>query len=488
VLKSFKGGLRRRRMGRRIPGAPLQPASLTGLATTTSIGRGLQSTIRGHVFMPGQPGFTTASHVFNPRFDNVLPTALARPLDALDVRDAIRFTVPRGIRMRARSGGHSYAGYSTMSDGVVLDLRELNSIAFDRRNGTATVGAGSQLIDISSSLAGKGVTLPAGSCPSVGIAGVTPGGGFGLASRHLGLTLDSLLGVRIVTADGQLRTVDANTDPDLMWALRGGGNFGVVTDFVFKVHALPKIASYFDVEWPWSAADEAIAAWQTWAPDHAPDTVTSILHLNSGAQPSIAANGQFMGPSAAIDDLLRPLLQVPGASLRSNLQMPYFDLQLLLAGCADIGAAACHTVGTSHRGTLPRETFRAKSDYVARPLPPAGRAAMIAAVETAGSGALLCDAYGGAIGHVAKDATAFIHRDELFCIQYYGSGISSVWVDQAATKMRPYVSGMAYQNYIDPDREGWQHAYYGQHLQRLLATRTRIDPDHYFNFPQAIGR
>jgi FAD/FMN-containing dehydrogenase len=208
--------------------------------------------------MPGQPGFRTAAHVFNPRFDDVLPIAVARPLDAGDVRDAIRFTASRGIRVRARSGGHSYAGYSTLSDGVVLDLRRLNSISVDKRNATATVGAGSQLIDISSALAGKGVTLPAGSCPSVGVAGVTLGGGFGLASRHLGLTLDSLLGVRI---DGELRTVNEHNDPDLMWALKGGGggNFGVVTDFVFRVHPLPRVASYFDVTWPWSAADEAIA-------------------------------------------------------------------------------------------------------------------------------------------------------------------------------------------------------------------------------------
>jgi FAD/FMN-containing dehydrogenase len=439
--------------------------------------------------MPGQPGFTTASHVFNPRFDDVLPTALARPVDARDVRDAIRFTVPRGIHVRARSGGHSYAGYSTLTDGVVLDLRKLNSIVVDKRNGTATVGAGSQLIDISSTLAGKGVTLPAGSCPSVGVAGVTLGGGFGLASRQLGLTVDSLLGVRIVTADGELRTVDQRSDPDLMWALKGGGggNFGVVTDFTFKLHPLPKAASYFEVVWPWSAADEAIDAWQAWAP-HAPDTVTSILHLNSGADPTIAANGQFMGPSTALDQLLQPLLAVPGASLRSNLQMPYFRLQLLLAGCADIGAAACHTVGTSDHGTLPRETFRAKSDYVNRPLPHAGRAAMIAAVEAPGSGALLCDAYGGAIGRVAKDVTAFIHREELFCIQYYGAGSDAAWVDQAATKMRPYVSGMAYQNYIDPARRDWQHSYYGQHLQHLLATQARVDPHRYFDFPQAIGR
>jgi FAD/FMN-containing dehydrogenase len=293
----------------------------------------------------------------------------------------------------------------------------------------------------------------------------------------------------MVTADGQLRTVDDHTDPDLFWALRGGGggNFGIVTDFVFRVHPLPKHAAYFEVVWPWSSANDAIEAWQQWAP-HARDEVTAILHLNAGTHPSISTNGQFLGSSQLIPGMLNSLLSVPGAVLATNVEKPYFALQVLLAGCSNIGAAACHTVGTSPRGTLPRESFNAKSDYVSKSLPAAGRAAMIAATEHPGAGSLLCDAYGGAINRIAPDATAFIHRDPLFCIQYYGAGATTAWIDQAHTKLRPYVSGGAYQNYIDPALQDWQHAYYGQNLARLEATRARIDPNHYFNFPQAVGR
>lgn len=222
-------------------GAPTQPASLLGAPTATGIGQGLRRAIRGHVFAPGQPGFDSVAHVFNRRFDHVLPIVVARPADVQDVRDAIRFTVTHGVRVRARSGGHSYEGYSTLADGVVIDLRRLNSVNLDRRHGLATIGAGSQLIDVSSALAHHGATLPTGSCPSVGIAGVTLGGGFGVASRKFGLTLDSFVAVRMVTADGDPRTVDDQSDPDLFWALRGGGgNFGVVTDFVFKIHPLPR--------------------------------------------------------------------------------------------------------------------------------------------------------------------------------------------------------------------------------------------------------
>ena len=218
------------------------------------------------------------------------------------------------------------------------------------------------------------------------------------------------------------------------------------------------------------------------------DEVTAILHLNAGAHPSISANGQFLGASQQIPGLLKPLLDVPAAQLTANIEKPYLTLQLILAGCSHISAAACHTVGTTNRARLPRESFNAKSDYVATPLSAAGRAAMIAATENPGSGSLLCDAYGGAINRIAPDATAFIHRDPLFCIQYYGAGATSGWIDHAPTKMRPHVSGMAYQNYLDPTLRDWQHAYFGRHLARLQDTRTRVDPHHYFNFPQAIGR
>ncbi len=458
-------------------------------AAGASVPRGLQHAIRGHVFTPGHPGFTAAAHVFDPRFDHILPSAVARPVDARDVRSAIRFTVSHDIRVRARSGGHSYAGYSTVSDGVVLDLRRLNSIRVDKHAGTATIGAGAQLIDVYAGLAQRGMTLPAGSCPSVGVAGVTLGGGFGLASRRLGLTTDNLIGVRIVTADGQLRTVNKRSDPGLLWALRGGGggNFGVVTEFTFKVHPLPASAAYFNVIWPWSSADEAIAAWQAWAP-HTTDKATSILHLNSGSSPSITANGQFFGPAASLPGLLGPLLAVPGAALASHVDMPYLPLQLLLAGCTGHTVPWCHTVGAGPGAMKPRLMFNAKSDYVATPLPHAGIAAMIAAVEAHGSGSLLCDAYGGAINRIAPTATAFVHRHQLFCIQYYGSGATAAWIDQARTKLHPYVSGQAYQNYIDPSLKNWQHAYYGQNLHRLAVTRKRVDPHHYFNFPQAIGR
>src|SRR5205085_4731493 len=183
------------------------------------------------------------------------------------------------------------------------------------------------------------------------------------------------------------------------------------------------------------------------------------------------------------------LLNVPGAQLHTSY-LPYFALQMLLAGCSQISYTACHTQGSSSGGSLPREQFRAGSDYVSKPLPAAGRQAVINAAASAGAagGSLLFDSYGGAINRVHPNATAFVHRNALFCIQYLTYNGGSGWLAQTRGAMRPYASGFCYQNYIDATLRHWQHAYYGSNYGRLLAIRRQIDPHHVFNFPQAIGR
>jgi FAD/FMN-containing dehydrogenase len=449
--------------------------------------------IRGAVIKHGSPGFLEAAHAYNERFDGVLPGLVARPLDANDVRTAVRWGVEHGVPLRARSGGHSYAGYSTLSGGMVLDLRNLRGIRVDPRAKTATIGAGSQLIDVYAALAAHRLTLPAGSCPSVGVAGHALGGGMGLAARNWGLTTDNLLEAHIVTADGRLRIVNRHRDPDLYWALRGGGggNFGVVTSFRFRLHEMPRSVAAFFVSWPWSHAADAIAAWQEWAP-HARSRLTSIFHLSAGGgNTSVSVSGQYFGPASDLGQLLAPLTAVGGSSVSAR-DHGYLDAQLLFAGCATIPRTACHTKGTRPGGTLPRESFQAKSDYVSRPLPAAARAALVAAAQARaalpGSGAILFDSYGGAIKRVRPDATAFVHRGALFCIQYLTYDGGAPWLRTTARHMRPYVTGGAYVNYTDPELDRWQHAYYGANYHRLLAVRREVDPHHYFNFPQAIGR
>ncbi len=314
--------------------------------------RTLQQAMRGHVFERGSPGYAGAAHVYNERFDGVLPAAVARPLDAADVRGAVRWLLAHDTPLRARSGGHSYAGYSTLSGGVVLDLRHLGHVSVDHRQRTATVGAGAQLIDVYAGLARRGATIPAGSCPSVGIAGVTLGGGMGLAARALGLTTDNLL----ARPDRHRRRQTARgRQPH-----RSGPAVGACAEAAAATSAwspsspsgrirCPASAAYFFVSWPWSSAAEALAAWQAWAPHTRPE-LTSILHLNAGGgSPSISVSGQYLGPASGLSRLLAPVAQRPGRGVVTGDQ-DYLATAAALGGCAHTGLAACHTSGHGRRG------------------------------------------------------------------------------------------------------------------------------------------
>ena len=198
--------------------------------------RALRSAVRGRVLFPRTPGYNSERLVYNLRYDGVRPQAVVQPLDTRDVQAVVNWANRFDVRIVARSGGHSYAGYSTTGNGVVVDLSRLRGIRV--AGGRATVGPGAQLIDVYSKLASRGLLVPAGSCPSVGIAGLALGGGHGLSGRRFGLTTDNLAAATIVTADGRARRVDANTNEDLYWACRGGGggNFGIVTSLTFRAH------------------------------------------------------------------------------------------------------------------------------------------------------------------------------------------------------------------------------------------------------------
>jgi FAD/FMN-containing dehydrogenase len=455
--------------------------------------RELARVVDGAVIGRGTSAYPSARVLFNERFDGVKPLAVLRAGGAADVRQAILWARKHGIRVRARSGGHSYAGYSTVEDGLVIDLSSIEGIAVDKPTRTATVGAGARLIDVYARLANAGGTIPAGSCPTVGVGGLALGGGVGFASRKLGTTADNVIGLTIVTADGRRLACDRRRHADLFWACRGGGggNFGVVTSFRFRVHPVTR-ASYFVLTWPWTSMDEAVAAWQRFAP-RAPDGLFSVCRLATGTStPTVQAFGQFFGSEAALVTLLTPLRDVPGASLSTGTST-YLDLMKRWAGCKTFTLDECD-LGPS--GSLDRQRFAAKSDYVAKPLSPVGIKTMRSWLEKRqgrGGGAAILDSYGGAINRVAPAATAFVHRRQLFSIQYFASianaaGDASAisWLRGFRAAMHPFASGFAYQNYIDADLVAWEHAYYGSNYPRLRRVKSKYDPDNVFRFRQSI--
>jgi FAD/FMN-containing dehydrogenase len=435
--------------------------------------RELARRVRGPVLRPGSAAYAGAAQGYNLRFGGAGPDAVIQPLDTGDVQAVLRWADRHDVRVAARSGGHSYAGYSTPREGVVVDLRRLRAIAVDRGGRRASVGAGARMIEVSDALARHGGAVPGGSCPTVGFGGLALGGGYGLASRALGLTADNVTGIAVVTPDGRLRRIDARHDPDLFWALRGGGggNFGIVTRFELRVHRVAR-AARFSATFP--SAGAALAAWEAWAPEADP-ALTSVLQLGTD---SATAVGQYLGPEDRLERLLAPLRRA-GASV-PTATAGYGDLQ----------------VHWGNGRTTPRTRFSAKSHYVRERLPGRARDALLAelarggGVTGLGTGMLILDAYGGALNRPRAGATAFVHRDERYSIQYLayhdGDGEPSrAWLRRMHRIVAPHASG-AYQNYIDPELRDWRRAYYGRNLERLEEVRATFDPDGRFRSPRGI--
>jgi FAD/FMN-containing dehydrogenase len=450
--------------------------------------------LRGDVVRSGGVGYDQARLLFDTRFDTVKPRAVVFCESLADVQRTVRWARRHAVRIVPRSGGHSYGGYSTTS-GVVVDVSRLSGVALDR-HGHAVVGAGAKLIDVYDHLGRRGRTVPAGSCPTVGIAGLTLGGGVGFASRKYGLTCDNLLEATIVLADGNAVVCNAKQHPDLYWALRGGGggNFVIVTRLVFRTHPIGQVATCA-LEWPWTDARAVVQAWQKLAP-HAPDAFFSVLNLNAavGGRPRITSAGQFFGTVDQLRALVEPLAKAGTATRFTVSSHGYLDAQRIWAGCSGT-IAECHLPPQGHLG---RSTFKGKSSFANKQLSAAGIDTMIRQIEArvntgSGSGIILLDSYGGAINRVKKNATAFVHRDALFSMQYlaYWDPSSAAapnlrWLGAFYAAMRPYVSSFAYQNYIDPDLRDWQHAYYGTNLDRLIAVKRRYDPQNVFRSRQSI--
>ncbi|MFY9931974.1 MAG: FAD-dependent oxidoreductase, partial [Streptosporangiaceae bacterium] len=386
-------------------------------ADWTALGRDLS----GLLVRPGESGYTTARELFDPRFDSLHPAGIAYCRNPHDVATCLAFAGRFGLPVAARCGGHSYAGWSSTS-GLIVDVTRMAGVNVSGT--TATVGAGTRLIDFYSGLSAHGRAVPGGSCPTVGVSGLTLGGGVGVVARAYGLTCDNVSSLQIVTADGQVRTCDGSQNSDLFWACRGGGggNFGVVTSFTYRTHPAGDIILFF-LSWPWPAAARVIAAWQSWAP-HAPDALWSNLHLAAapgGSVPSIQVGGTYLGSAGEAQAELERLYALAGSGPSSPFleSTSWLRAMLVEAGCASLTVNQCHLPTQVSGGQLSRASEYAKSDYFTRPLSSQGIGTLLTGVEkfqraggaAGASGGIAFDALGGAVNRVAPGATAFVHRN-----------------------------------------------------------------------------
>lgn len=449
----------------------------------------LRRRLSGTLTVRGESGSADAAQTFNPLFDVNHPGAVAFCTSEQDVARCVEFASSAGIPIAARSGGHSYAGYCVPNDGLVVDLGRMAAVSV---TGTqATVGSGARLIDVYAGIWAAGRMLAGGSCPTVGIAGLTLGGGVGVLTRKFGLTCDQLISARAVTADGEIRVVSSDSEPELFWAIRGvgGGNFCIATEFTFETAQATEL-TVFTLDFTPGNAGAIMRRWLMFMND-APDELWTTLHAVAGPTPQCRIVGCIAktdNPRALVD-ALRSVIGV-SPSDRFIADMSFLDAMKFMGGCSTLTVAQCHPAWTGDgTGQLQREAFVASSRMVPD-----------AAVDTARIESLLVgergltfifDSLGGAVSRISADDTAFPHRRAAASIQIYhgvGAEPSAAYrrVDEARDRLGEICGAAAYVNYIDPRLPDWAAAYYGDNLARLRRVASAYDPNGVFGFRQAV--
>ena len=460
----------------------------------------LRTAIDGRLVLPDSSDYGVVRKPEMARFHNVLPEAVVLCRSAEDVSATISFARRHRLQTAIRSGGHSVAGRSS-TEGVVIDVTSMNAVAVV--DGVATVGAGVRLGSLDDALERLGVTIPAGSSHSVGIAGLTLGGGLGILGRKYGLTCDHLLRAEVVLADGHIVECDEHENEDLFWALRGAGcgNFGVVTSFVFRTVPAPP-ATIFHLVWPFTHASQLIQAWQDWAPA-GPDELDATLRLSASGDgdrpPLVDLFGAVLGSDVDVASLLDEFIAGAGAdpASASRMHVSYREAKRYLDGVGP--ADDWHDEAPPPPPPQANHLFT-KSEFLRHRLPREPIAALVENLHRRLAGGQAREVtftpWGGAYNRVRADATAFVHRDELFVVQHLltldpdvettRSGSPLDWLTQSWALVHPWGSGV-YPNFPDPDLQDWAHAYYGENHDHLLRVKAKYDPDGFFRFHQSLA-
>jgi FAD/FMN-containing dehydrogenase len=428
----------------------------------------------GELFSPDSPGYEAIRRPASAVYRDVRPRLVVVCRSVSDVTRVLAYATATGNHIAARGGGHCFAGRSS-TDGIVLDLSGLDSIRVtDDR--VAVIGAGVRLARVYAALHAYDRTLPAGCGHTVGITGLTLGGGIGLLGRKHGLTCDRLVGAQVVLSDGSVVDCDHDREPDLFWGLRGagGGQFGVVTSLRFDTVPEP-MTTRIEAHWQDAALDELVSAWQAWAPN-APDDLTVNLTLES--EPGVPVRATLFGAATLEEGPTRELLQefidragvAPAIELRGGL--PYHHLKDMVA---------------DPRGRHDR-ALRIRSEFFSQAMSHRTLASLLTQLDdprTAGRRQLTFTAMGGAYNRVAQDATAFAHRNERFLLEHIADA-TDPWVERSWEAAHADGSGHVYPNFPDPALEDWALGYHSDNYSRLAAIKKAYDPHRFFHFPQAI--
>lgn len=448
--------------------------------------------LRGRLLRPGDSGYAYAAWPNNARWAEVRPSAIAMCAGPADVQACIAWARQEDRPFAVRSGGHSYAGFST-TEGLLIDVKPMNRVAVDLEAGLVTVAGGASNQDMADALRGTGHAVPSGRCPTVGTSGLVLGGGWGFSATHFGLTCDSLRATEVVTADGLLRRASEvrGENSDLFWAARGGGggNFGVHTDFTFALDPVGHVTT-FNIAWPAERQVEVMLALQRIQRDNA--TMLSTRSKIAPAHPGVPDRrdlraqtlGIYWGTPQDLRQVMAPAFSVLKPDLAQINHLDYWSARDYLATDDPTGL------------------YDMRSSYVRDGLTGEALETMLAWMTRWPGGSVRQDNLGilFAVGGRVKDKrptdTAYVHREADFIFEMETSWApidppdvvarQQAWLAEYFAAMQTFVTPRSYVNFPSRDLPNWARAYYGENLERLQAIKRQVDPGNAFRFPQSI--
>jgi len=437
--------------------------------------------LTGRIVTPDDLGYEQArtnNNLNNPKY----PSVIVFCQDTKDVINALNWARENNEPFRIRSGRHSYENYSLLNKGLVIDISDMNDIQLNLQEMTVKIEAGANLGSVYRVLGEQGVTIPAGTESSVGVVGLTLGGGIGMLSRPFGLTCDNLIEIEMVGVSGHegATVIQANRqkNSDLLWAScgGGGGNFGIVTSLTFKLHPINDVA-IFSITWGWEDFERAFDAWQKWAP-YTDERLTSQIELKSKEIDEIVAQGEFVGSASELKKLLRPLRKTGTPRNIWIKEVPYLK------------AVEFFDIPSGNQPALRKRS----GSFIERPFPHAAIVQMkeFLAKPPNRNTTIWQQSLGGAVGQVAPNRTAYYYRNALMAQEYNTSWKKPKeeeknirWVENVRRALSPYTTG-DYVNFPDRYIKDWLTAYYGRNVRRLREVKSKYDPLNVFHFPQSI--
>jgi FAD/FMN-containing dehydrogenase len=442
----------------------------TGGAIESAVVDAFRTGLRGQLLRPGDDAYDPARKLWNGMFDR-RPALIARCTGTADVIRAVNFARDHGLRVAVRGGGHSFPGHSVCEGGLVIDLSPMKGIRVDPGARIVRAESGVKWIDFDHETQAFGLATSGGTVSDTGIAGLSLGGGLGWLSSKYGLTVDNLVSADVVTADGCLLTANATDNPDLFWALRGGGgNFGIVTSFEYRLHAVGPTVVGGMVAYPLARAKEVLRFYRDFTKS-APDELTTYAGFITppGGETVVALVCCYCGPLAQGEEAVRPLKSL-GSPVHDTLgHLPYVAQQQIFDAGFPTGSYYYAKAGSL--AELTDEAIGILIEYATKPSPLSG-----VVIQT------VC----GAASRVAPDATAFRHR-----AFPYAPIIVAQWLDPAHTAenvgwardcwgaLQPFAGGV-YVNDLGENDEERVPAAYGANYQRLAALKKTYDPDNFF--------